>query len=350
MLTLANSSAEEHFALMSTAPFSVGSSQPHGVRRVLVAGNGGPAIAARIRAARPDLEVRDAAPADVKAEDLAWADALVAFRVPPVCRPSVDSGSVQAQLGSVRWVQSTGAGVDPWLEAGLLPDSVLLTRSSESFGPMIAEWVVSRIFAIQLQLLPLADAQRRGQWAPRDIPRVAGTHAVLLGTGDIGRAVATLLSGLGVRVSGVSRSGQSGHPAFSAMHRVEALAEVVHDADWLVVSTPDTPATRGLVSREVLSRCRGAVLLNAGRGAVVEETAIPEALNAGWLRGAALDVFVEEPLPASSPLWSDSRVLVSPHISGLTTADGAAGAFLENLAAIERGQVPTWAVDRARGY
>ena len=83
---------------------------------------------------------------------------------------------------------------------------------------------------------------------------------------------------------------------------------------------------------------------------MVDEAAIPEVLNAGWLRGAALDVFVEEPLPASSPVWGDSRVLVSPHISGLTTAEGAAGAFLENLAAIERGQVPTWAVDRARGY
>jgi len=325
-------------------------SLPHDVRRVLVAATGGPAIATHIRQARPDLEVRDVALADVTAEDMAWADALVAFRVPPVCRPAASDSDRTARLGHVRWIQSTGAGVDPWLEPGLLPDHVLLTRSSESFGPMIAEWVVSRIFAIHLQVLPLAEAQRRAQWAPRDIPRVAGTHALLLGTGDIGRAVATALSGLGVRVSGVSRRGQSGHPAFSAMHRVESLADVVHDADWLVVSTPDTPATRGLVSREVLSRCRGAVLLNTGRGAVVDETAIPEALNAGWLRGAALDVFVEEPLSASSPLWSDSRVLVSPHISGLTTAEGAAGAFVENLAAIERGQMPTWAVDRVRGY
>jgi glyoxylate/hydroxypyruvate reductase A len=100
----------------------------------------------------------------------------------------------------------------------------------------------------------------------------------------------------------------------------------------------------------VLQRCRGAVLLNAGRGAVVDEQAIPEALDAGWLRAAALDVFVTEPLPTSSPLWSDPRVLVSPHISGLTTVDGAADGFLACAVSLERGEWPTWVVDRTRGY
>ncbi|MBL0939965.1 MAG: D-2-hydroxyacid dehydrogenase [Gemmatimonadaceae bacterium] len=309
-------------------------------RHVVVAATGGPAIAARIREARPDLEVRERAPADVTADDLAWADTLVAFRVPP------NAGT----LGNVRWIQSTGAGVDPWLVPGTLPDGVLLTRSSESYGPMIAEWVVSRLFAIQLQVLPLYDAQRRSEWVPREIARVAGTHAVLLGTGDIGRATANALHALGVRVTGVSRSGTSGHPAFDRVLPVSALADVVGEADWLIVSTPDTPETRGLVSRDVLSRCANAVLINAGRGAVVEETALPEALEKGWLRGAALDVFVQEPLPASSPLWSDPRVIVSPHISGLTTAAGAAQAFVDNLRELEAGRFPSWTVDRSRGY
>ena len=107
---------------------------------------------------------------------------------------------------------------------------------------------------------------------------------------------------------------------------------------------------RDRVSRELLSRCRGAVLLNAGRGAVVDEAALPEALDNGWLRGAALDVFEVEPLPDNSPLWTDSRVIISPHISGLTTPQGAIAGFLECLTAIERGATPRGVVDRERGY
>ena len=215
---------------------------------------------------------------------------------------------------------------------------------------MIAEWAVSRIFAIQLQLLELADAQREKRWAPRDIARVAGTRALVVGTGDIGRAIATSLRALGVHITGVSRSGTADASVFPAVHSSSALETLVADADWIVVAVPDTPASRGLISREVLARCRGAVLLNAGRGSVVEEGALPHALDQGWLRAAALDVFATEPLPADSPLWGDPRVMVSPHISGLTTIDGAAHGFLECLESLELGDLPTWAVDRERGY
>lgn len=137
---------------------------------------------------------------------------------------------------------------------------------------------------------------------------------------------------------------------FAAVHRVDALADLVGDADWIVLVVPSTPETRGLVSRAVLARCRGAVLLNAGRGAVVDEAALPEALAQGWLRAAALDVFEREPLPADSPLWADPRVLVSPHISGLTTIEGAGSGFLECLGSLEAGLIPKWQVDRSAGY
>jgi phosphoglycerate dehydrogenase-like enzyme len=314
-------------------------SLPFSPRRVLIGANAHADIAARIRAARPDLEVRGAPYLEITVEDVEWADTYIGFRRPPAAR----------DMGSVQWVHSTGAGVDGWLGQGL-DERILLTRSPESFGPMIAEWAVARVFAIQQQLVSLLDAQREQRWAPRDIARVAGTRALLVGTGDIGSHIAASLAALGVHVSGVSRTGQASHPAFATVHTIDRLADLVGDADWIILSVPDTPASRGLLSREVLQRCRGAVLLNAGRGAVVDEQAIPEALDAGWLRAAALDVFVAEPLPTSSPLWSDPRVLVSPHISGLTTVDGAADGFLECAASLERGEWPTWVVDRTRGY
>jgi phosphoglycerate dehydrogenase-like enzyme len=215
---------------------------------------------------------------------------------------------------------------------------------------MIAEWAVARVFAVQQQLVSLMDAQREQRWAPRDIARVAGTRALLVGTGDIGSHIAAAFTALGITVTGVSRTGQASHPAFRAVHTVDRLADLVADADWIVLSVPDTPVSRGLVSRAVLERCRGAVLLNAGRGAVVDEAALPDALDSGWLRAAALDVFTTEPLPSSSPLWGHPRVLVSPHISGLTTVAGAAEGFLACAESLGRGVWPTWVVDRARGY
>lgn len=312
---------------------------PFRPQRVAIGSNLHADIAARIRAARPDLEVRAAPMTDITADDLAWAECYIGFKRPPAAR----------DMGAVRWVHSTGAGVDGWLGPGL-DEGMLLTRSPESFGPMIAEWAVARIFAVQQQLLSLQEAQREQRWAPRDIARVAGTRALLVGTGDIGSHIAASLAALGVHVTGVSRSGQASHPAFAAVHPVEQLPELVAHADWIVLSVPDTPASRGLISRDLLARCRGAVLLNAGRGAVVDEAAIPDALDRGWLRAAALDVFVTEPLPAASPLWNDARVMISPHISGLTTVEGAADGFLECLASLEGGAWPRWVVDRTRGY
>jgi glyoxylate/hydroxypyruvate reductase A len=137
---------------------------------------------------------------------------------------------------------------------------------------------------------------------------------------------------------------------FSTRSKVSSLAAIASKAEWLIVTLPLTSETRGLIGRNVLQACRGAVLMNAGRGAVVDEALLPEALDHGWLRGVALDVFETEPLPAESPLWMDARVMISPHISGITTTEGAVMGFLECLAALERGEKPKWIVDRERQY
>lgn len=308
-------------------------------RHILVGTRSHAEIIAALRAARPDLAYRGAPHTEVTADDLAWADTYVGFKRP----------TSVATLGSVRWVHCTGAGVDAWFASPGLPIGTLLTRTPELFGPAIAEWAVARVFAFQQQLRALDESQRAQRWAPRDMPLVAGTTAVVVGTGDVGHAIAAKLHALGVTCIGVSRTGTA-TPPFAAVHTTDALPALAATSDWLILALPDTPATRGLVSREVLSRCRGAVLLNCGRGAVLEETALPEALNQGWLRGAALDVFAVEPLPAASPLWHDARVMISPHSSGPTTVRGAVDGFLECLAAVERGERSRWTIDTTRGY
>jgi phosphoglycerate dehydrogenase-like enzyme len=308
-------------------------------RRIVIGTSMHADLARAIHAARPDLELRDKPDADVTADDLVWSDTFVGFRRPPV-----------PTMGNVKWVHCTGAGVDAWLYPVELPRDILLTRSSESFGTMIAEWALARALAFTQHLIELADRQRERKWIARDPSFIRGTHAVVVGTGDVGTNVARALRSLGCEVSGVSRSGKGDLEVFSQVVAVPNLVNVVERADWLILTLPLTRETHGLVGREVFSRCRGAVLINVGRGAVVVESEIPSALDNGWLRGAALDVFEVEPLPETSPLWGDPRVMISPHISGPTTVEGALAGFLENLTAIENGEIPRWAVDRARGY
>lgn len=308
-------------------------------RRIVIGATAHAALAARLREARPDLEVRGAPHTALTAEDLAWADTYVGFKRPPL--PS---------MGGVRWVHCTGAGVDSWLHPAELPRDILLTRTSESFGVYIAEWALARALAVRQRLFDLADAQRRHDWIALEASYVRGTRAVVVGTGDIGSHIARLFSALGATVRGVSRSGRGDAALFASTHEVAALGDLVGDADWLIVTVPLTSESRGMISRDILSRCRGTVLMNAGRGAVVEEAALPEALDNGWLSWAALDVFEVEPLPASSPLWDHPRVMISPHNSGPTTIDGAIDGFLECLGEIERGQLPARTVDRDREY
>lgn len=308
-------------------------------KHVVIGANAHAALAEALGRARPDLEIRGAKYTDVTAEDLEWADTYIGFRRPPL-----------ASMGNVRWVHCTGAGVDSWLFPDELSRNILLTRTAESFGPMIAEWALARALAFSQQLLDVARCQERREWAPRDVAMLRGTTAVVVGTGDVGTHVGRLFRSIGCEVIGVSRSGTGDESVFSARHTVASLATVVAKADWLIVTLPLTADTRGLIGREVLRACRGAVLMNAGRGAVVDEALLAEALDQGWLRGAALDVFETEPLPAESPLWADSRVMISPHISGLTTTEGAATGFLECLSALERGERPRWIVDRERQY
>ncbi len=308
-------------------------------RRIVIGASAHAELTALLRVRRPDLDVRGKPYTEVTGDDLAWADTYMGFK-----RPSLPT------MGNVRWVHCTGAGVDSWLEPTELSREILLTRTSESFGVYIAEWALARAFAVRQQIIELADAQRRHEWSPRDIGYVRGTRAVVVGTGDVGWHVARIFSAVGATVHGVSRSGRGDASIFATVSRVSELEHLVRDADWLILALPITAETRGLVGRDVLSACRGAVLMNAGRGAVVDEKLIPEAIEQGWLSAAVLDVFETEPLPKDSPLWDNPRVMISPHISGLTTPDGAVTGFVETLEEIERGKTPTRVVDRDRGY
>lgn len=312
---------------------------PPAPRRVIIAHDSHDAMSRALLAACPQLEVRGVAPSAVTDGDLLWGEAYIGFRHPAL-----------SSMGNIRWVHSTGAGVDPWFYPSELPRTILLTRSSESFGPLIAEWTIARALAVTQRLPELFKAQTEQRWEKFDVPMLAGTTAVVVGIGDVGAHVAHGFKAMGCRVRGVSRSGAGDVELFEGISPVSDIAIAVEGAQWVVLMLPLTDETRALIGRDVLKHCRGAVLMNAGRGAVVDESVLPEALQQGWLSGAALDVFEEEPLPQTSPLWSDSRVMISPHIAGLTTVDGAVSGFVECLHDLEQGRLPKWVVNRARQY
>jgi D-2-hydroxyacid dehydrogenase (NADP+) len=313
--------------------------QMYAARRAIVAGSMHAELARALGEEIPQVEFRGSTLEGITDGDLVWADTYIGFKRPPL-----------PAMGNVRWVHCTGAGVDAWLYPVELPREILLTRTSESFGPMIAECALARALAFTQQIIQLAAAQRERRWEHRDVRFIRGTRALVVGTGDVGTHIARLFRALGATVAGVSRSERADRSVFGEAHGIDDLAALVGAADWLVLALPLTRETDGLITRDVLMRCRGAVLINAGRGAVVAEAAIPQALNAGALRGAALDVFTVEPLPASSPLWSDERVMISPHLSGPTTVTGAVAGFVESYRALRDGKRPPHGVDRAKQY
>jgi phosphoglycerate dehydrogenase-like enzyme len=291
-----------------------------------------------LRAARPKIEFRAIAPTDLTPKDIAWAEAFIGFRAPK-----------QLKVEGPRWIHGSGAGVDSWLFRREFPVGVLLTRTNQPFGPMIGEYCVARALAERQQLIRLSDEQRATHWEMRPIPLLAGSRAVVVGTGEVGRGIAERFHALGVIVDGVSAGGRGAHP-FARVYERRHLGEALTGADWVVLAAPLTESTFRMIGADEMRAARGTYLINVGRGMLVDEGAIIPALDRGDLRGAALDVFEVEPLPAESPLWKHPKVSVSPHISGLTSVEGATAGFLHALEALERGERPDTAVDVTRGY
>jgi phosphoglycerate dehydrogenase-like enzyme len=231
-------------------------------------------------------------------------------------------------LERVRVVQSLSAGTD-WLE-GSVPASATLCNARGTRDAAVAEWVVGALLADAYGQLAAARSRRWSDAKPRELQ---GATVVIVGHGSIGRAVERRLEPFGVKVVGVARQARDG------VHDAGSLPALVEQADAVVVLAPLTPETRGLVDAGLLARMRdGALLLNAGRGSVVDTGALLAELESGRLR-AALDVVDPEPLPDDHPLW-EAALAITPHNAGDTrAADERAIRFgAEQLARYARGE------------
>jgi glyoxylate/hydroxypyruvate reductase A len=287
------------------------------------------------------VSVHIAATPSEAAGAIADAEILYAWKFPP---------QLYAKAGRLKWLQVMGAGVD-WALVPELPPHVQITRAPGVFGPWMAEYVVAWCLWVTQRLKPYRDAQRQRRWDDHVLPdRLGGKTLTIVGLGDIGRDIARAARGLGMRVLGVSRRGRAVREA-TKMYPVAAMARALREADFVVLLLPLTPETRGIIGADALSAMKStAWLINIARGAVVDEGALMEALEQRRIAGAVLDVFDREPLPPSHPLWKMDNVVVTPHISGPSTADALTPVFNDNLARYLARRPLRHVVDRRRGY
>jgi phosphoglycerate dehydrogenase-like enzyme len=257
----------------------------------------------------------------------------------------------------LRWVQQWGAGVDWLLRFPEAADmSFLLTNASGVHAIPISEHIMGMLLMFARGLHGAVRAQsRREWWRPkhRDVFELAGKTMLLVGVGAIGARTAELAVAHGMRVEGIRRDSQTAVPGIAAMYGPQALRERLAHADIVVLTVPLSRETQGLIGAPELAAMKpSAYLVNIGRGATVDEAALVAALRAGRLAGAGLDVFGEEPLPDTSPLWDMENVIITAHYSGNTPAyDGRAMAiFLDNLRRFQAGEPLRNLVDKHAGY
>jgi phosphoglycerate dehydrogenase-like enzyme len=258
-----------------------------------------------------------------------------------------------AGAGRLRWVHVAAAGVDKLLFPALVDSDVVVTNARGIFDRPIAEFVLAAVLAHAKDLRTSWDQQRQEVWRHRETLPIAGTRAMVVGTGAIGRETARLLRAVGVEVLGAGRTDREGDPDFERVVSSTELVEHVRDVDHLVVAAPLTPATRGLVDAAVLAALPPhAHLINIGRGPIVDETALVAALEAGRLAAASLDVFSTEPLPPGHPLWSTRGVFVSAHMSGDVVGwrESLTRQFVDNAESWLAGRPLVNVVDKRLGF
>jgi len=256
-------------------------------------------------------------------------------------------------VDQLRWIQWPGAGVDAVLSPSLVESDIVLTNMRGVFDRAMAEYVLGLILAFAKDLPETCNAQRERRWAYRLSECIEGSQVLVVGVGGIGRAIGRMLGAGGCHVQGVGRSARSGDGDFAAIYASEDLDQVLADADYVVAAAPLTDKTRGLFgAKQFATMKQSARFINIGRGALVNETALVEALQQQQIAGAALDVFETEPLPPDSPLWDFENVIVSPHMSG--DYDGyqvtVAQVFLDNLHRFRHGEPLLNRVDKHLGF
>ena len=261
----------------------------------------------------------------------------------------------------LRWIHSPSAAIHQFLFPEFVASDVILTNARDVHGPVVAEHVIALIFALAKKIPQAARFQQQhiwGQeiaWRAGQRPReIAGATIGLVGLGSIGRAVAKHAAALGMNV--IAAREHPSQPKPEHVHEVlpsSRLEELLARSDYVVLAAPVTPATQSMISRPQLAKMkRDACIINVGRGVLIDEPALIEALRDHKIGGAALDVFEQEPLAPDSPLWDLDNLLITPHTAGMTEKlwERHYALFSENLSRYLKREPLLALVNKQGGY
>lgn len=247
------------------------------------------------------------------------------------------------------WTQLSWAGVEPMLDPALRRDYVL-TNIRGVFGPLMSEYVFGYLLMLERKILPRLAAQREGRWDTTLPGTLSGKTIGLVGVGSIGAHLAATAKHFGMQVRGYTRRSRDCRHVDQYFHGADKAA-FAHELDYLVAVLPNTDETRAIVDAEMIAALPPrAVVVNVGRGRTVDEAALAAALMAGRVGGAVLDVFSEEPVPASSPFWSTPNTYITSHTSAPSFPADIVGVFVENYRRFHGGQPLLYRVEFERGY
>ena len=260
---------------------------------------------------------------------------------------------------NLKWFCGSFAGVDAYLDDSLYPSpEVMLSNSSGAYGTTISEHLIMVCLMLLRRQMEYTEIIHAGGWEtlPGGIRSLHGACITVLGTGDIGTEFARRAQAFHPAcITGVRRTVRSSDPAFTSIHAIAELDSVLPETDLLVMALPSTAETVGILSRERIALLPdSAFVVNVGRGTAIDQEALCDALNAGQLAGAALDVVVPEPLPADHPLRRAKNLLLTPHVAGNMTlgytCDKSVQMFCDDLENYAAGRPLAHLVDRKRGY
>lgn len=262
----------------------------------------------------------------------------------------------------VRWVHSRSAGLDKVLFPELVASPVPLTNGRGVFSASLGEFALAAILFFAKDLARMRHNQRARRWEQFDVEEIAGRTVGIVGYGDIGRAVATRVHAVGMKVLALKRhapaKSESGpdplpHPMVEAFFKPEELSAMLALCDYVVCSAPLTAETRHMIADAAFAAMKpSAVLINIGRGPVVDQAALLRALDEKRIRGAGLDVFEQEPIPHDDPIWGYENVLISPHCADQTRTwlDDAMRFFLAQYERFTKGEPLQNVVKKHLGY
>jgi phosphoglycerate dehydrogenase-like enzyme len=270
-------------------------------------------------------------------------EAMLAWDAPPGLLP---------QMRKLRWIQALTAGVEGWLALPDLPPGLTLSCARGTHRQSMPENILGALFYLTKPYAAILGDQKRRQWTRRIATPLSGQTIGILGLGAVGQDVARLTAALGMRVIGTRRSGEP-LPDVAEVFPPHRTRDVLAQADFVLLLLPATRETESFINRERLGWMKPtAWLLNFGRGHLIDDADLIEAVKAKRIAGAMLDVFRQEPLPADHPFWATEGVIVLPHIGGMHPNRDriVARLFVDNLTRFLDGQPLREVVDRAAGY